>query len=169
MSVNHLIVPALLLLASGCSENDFHSIADAGAGPHPMIKVTPNQLQFGSLKSNEQNVKGFEVINVGKGNLTVTDLVLPFHSNCLDYHISNPKFNVVGCDFNMEDHSRTMTTQEYSSGAESAAEARMFRRFGQIVVAGKLEPQWSEYSLKTQKVLDKCYDSARQGGGTVTV
>lgn len=108
-------------------------------------------------------------ISGSQGNLTVTDLVLPFHSNCLDYRVSNPKFSVVGCDFNMEDHSRTLTTQEYSSGAESAAETRMFRRFAQMVIDGKLQPQWPEYSLKTQKVLDKCFESARHGGRSVPV
>ena len=101
-------------------------------------------------------------ISGSKGNLTVNDLVLPFHSNCLDYHVNNPQFSVTGCDFNMEDYSRTDRTQEYSSGAESAAETRLFRRFSQIVLSGQLEPEWSEYSLKTQRVLDLCYDSARQ-------
>ena len=106
-------------------------------------------------------------ISGSKGNLMVTDLVLPFHSNCLDYHISNPQFNVTGCDFNMEDRSRTVTTQEYSSGAESAGEARLFRRVAELALAGELDPKWPDYSLKTQHVLDKCFESSKLGAKPV--
>ena len=102
-----------------------------------------------------------------KGNLTVSDLVLPFHSNCLDYQVSQPSFNVYGCDFNMEDHSRTITTQEYSSGAHTAGETKLFKRFSGIATSGNLEPHWPEYSLKTQQVLDMCYESAKNGSQTL--
>ncbi|MCH2180009.1 MAG: Gfo/Idh/MocA family oxidoreductase [Mariniblastus sp.] len=103
-----------------------------------------------------------------KGNLTVSDLVLPFHSNCLDYRVSQPRFNVYGCDFNMEDHSQTITTQEYSSAAHSAGETKLFTRFSSIATSGRREPQWPDYSLKTQQVLDKCYESARNGSRSMS-
>jgi hypothetical protein len=37
----------------------------------------------------------------------------------------------------------------------------MFRNFADRVLSGKLNAEWPMWALKTQEVLDACFDSAR--------
>lgn len=95
------------------------------------------------------------------GHMSVDDFVLPYYSNFLSFRVTNADFRVFECEFNMEDNTRIVTTQEYSNGMPSAAESRLFRTFSQLVLDGKVDPFWPEASLKTQKILDLCLQSAR--------
>ena len=97
------------------------------------------------------------------GHLCVDDFVLPYYSNFLSFRVANADFRVFECDFNMEDNTRIVTTQEYGNGMPSAAESRLFRTFSQLVLDGKRDPFWPDVSLKTQKILDLCLQSARDG------
>jgi hypothetical protein len=45
----------------------------------------------------------------------------------------------------------------------------MFRNFAQQVASGKLNTAWPMWSLKTQQVMDACFQSAKEGGRSVTV
>ena len=55
------------------------------------------------------------------------------------------------------------------SGRSPAQDVNMFRRFAGQVRSGRLNPDWPEWSLKTQLVQDACLRSARQGGQPVPV
>jgi predicted dehydrogenase len=76
---------------------------------------------------------------------------------------------VVGCDFNMEPHARRIAVAEYSHSSADAQEAAMFRNFAATVLSRNPNPFWGEVTLKTQRVLDACLQSARSGGQMLTL
>jgi predicted dehydrogenase len=102
-----------------------------------------------------------------KGFLYVPDFVLPWYGAEAAFEVSNPVHTVVGCDFNMEEHARRVAVREYSNSAENAQETHMFRRFAELALSGQPDYSWYDISLKTQKVIDACLQSARSGGGIV--
>jgi hypothetical protein len=44
-----------------------------------------------------------------------------------------------------------------------AQDSNMFRNFASQVRSGQLNEEWPMWALKTQQVMDACYESARQG------
>ena len=42
----------------------------------------------------------------------------------------------------------------------------MFRNFANQVFSGKLNDEWPMWALKTQQVMDACFQSARNDGGS---
>jgi predicted dehydrogenase len=98
-----------------------------------------------------------------KGFVHVPDFVLPFYGSEVAFTVSNAAFQINGCDFNMEDHTRREVVREYSNNTPNAQEANLFRTFNQCVLSGRVDPHWGDISLKTQIVLDACLASARNG------
>lgn len=47
-------------------------------------------------------------------------------------------------------------------GHATAQDTRMWRNFSNQIASGRLNEEWPMWSLKTQKVLDACHESARQ-------
>jgi len=104
-----------------------------------------------------------------KGNLHVPDFVLPFHGPELAFTVERSRFEIDGCDFSMERHPQRFAVREYGNSHPTSQEARLFRRFGELVLGGQPDPHWPAISLKTQKVLDACLLSARDGGHEVAL
>ncbi|MCH5374676.1 MAG: Gfo/Idh/MocA family oxidoreductase [Planctomycetes bacterium] len=102
-----------------------------------------------------------------KGYLHVRDFVLPHFGPELSFDVTNAVFHIRCCDFNMEDHTRRVAVAEYSNSAANAQETNLFRDFADLALSGKPDPSWGEISLKTQKVVDACLRSARDGGRMV--
>ena len=96
-----------------------------------------------------------------KGYLRVSDFVLPFFSNELSIELNNASFNVAGCDFNMEEHRRRITVPEYSNSHPTSQETNLFRDFANQINVGKMNEAWLAITLKTQQVMNACFDSAR--------
>ncbi|HAV61534.1 MAG TPA: oxidoreductase, partial [Verrucomicrobiales bacterium] len=46
------------------------------------------------------------------------------------------------------------------SGHATSQETRLFRNFANQVLGGKLNGEWPEIALKTQRLLNACYESA---------
>ena len=117
------------------------------------------------LTENQQwvNVSGT------KGFLTVPDFVLPHFGAESAFTVTNAVYQVHGCDFNMEDHTRRVAAAESSNSFPNAQEANMVRTFADLVLAGKLDPSWGEIALKTQQVMDACVESSRRDGALVAV
>jgi len=115
--------------------------------------------------ANEQwaHVSGTE------GSLYIPDFVLPHYGSEVAFDLMKPAFNVRGCDFNMEEHTRRIAVSEYSNSDENSQEANMFRHFAQWALSGKPDPYWGEIALKTQQVLDACLRSARSAGRIMAV
>ncbi len=102
-----------------------------------------------------------------KGSIQVPDFVLPRYGAELAFDVSNPIYNITGCDFNMEEHTRRCAVREYSNNAENAQETNMVRRFAELVLSSQRDDSWGQMSLKTQQVLDSCLQSARSGGRVI--
>ncbi len=104
-----------------------------------------------------------------RGCLHFPDFVLPFFGCEAAFTVSQPVYRQQGCDFNMEDHTRRLAVPEYSNSTPDSQETNMIRTFARIVLSGQLEPMWGDIAWKTQRVLDACLQSAREGGNLVAV
>jgi predicted dehydrogenase len=47
-------------------------------------------------------------------------------------------------------------------GHATAQDTRMWRNFAEQILSGKMNPDWPMWALKTQKVLDACFESAKK-------
>jgi predicted dehydrogenase len=107
------------------------------------------------------------IVSGTRGALHVADFVLPFYGSEASFKISQPHFDVRGCQFNMQRRDRQTCVQEYSNNASGAQETNMFRSFAARVLSGRPDPTWGEIALKTQKVIDACVRSSQQAGASV--
>lgn len=106
-------------------------------------------------------------VSGSKGFLQISDFVLPNYGNEVAFQVVNNVFHVSGCDFHMQHFPRRVAVAEYSDSVPNSQEANLFRTFGELVLGGRPDPHWAEVSLKTQRVMDACLQSARQGGEAV--
>ena len=97
-----------------------------------------------------------------KGYVHVQDFVLPYRGDEMGFEISNADFVMEGCDFHMEDHRRSVRIAESGNSAPNSEETNLFRTFSDLAMSGNPDPQWMEISVKTQRVLDACFDVARE-------
>ncbi|MFK7820458.1 MAG: Gfo/Idh/MocA family protein [Planctomycetaceae bacterium] len=104
-----------------------------------------------------------------KGNLHVADFVLPYFGNEQYFDIHNAAFSADGCQFNMERHTQRHVTAEFSNNAPDAQETTLFTRFSELALSGTPDNHWPEISLKTQRVMDACLESARNENRPVTL
>lgn len=102
-------------------------------------------------------------ISGDRGNLYVRDFVAPFFGSDVSFDVLNTAAVRNGCHFNMEPRAHTVVVPEYSSGAATAQETNMFRRFSELVLEGRLDDSWGDIALATQRVVDACLASARSG------
>jgi predicted dehydrogenase len=104
-----------------------------------------------------------------KGSASLSDFVLPFYGAEAAFEVSQPVFDVRGCAFHMQAHTRRHAVREYSEGAPGAQEVNMIHAFSELVVSRKLDPAWGDIAMKTQIVLDACLQSAHENGKLVAV
>ena len=76
----------LTLLISGCSENNLHTVNDAGEGLGAEIEVTPSTIYFGELAGEEAHVEAFTVLSVGEKALEVESI---------EFGMSNASFTLL--------------------------------------------------------------------------
>ncbi len=102
-----------------------------------------------------------------EGTVRLDDFVVPFYGSEVKYTVSNTESNQHVCDFNMEQHDRTVAVHEYGGSHPTSQETGLFRNFGDLVFSGSPDPKWSEIVLKTQQVLMACIESSKQDGTRV--
>ena len=56
---------------------------------------------------------------------------------------------------------------ETAGGSPTTQQAALFRNFGELVRSGKPDPFWPAVAMQTQRVIDACLQSAREGGAVV--
>jgi len=71
--------------------------------------------------------------------------VIPYYSSEVAFEVTNAVENIVGCDFNMEGHTRRFAVREYSHRTENAQETNMFRHFAERVLSGEPDPYWASW------------------------
>lgn len=104
-----------------------------------------------------------------KGYLTLRDYVLPFSGSGLDFEVFNSAFVADGCRFTMEPRLAHHEGNEPTNNAPGSQEANLFETFSANVLAGKPDGFWPEVTLKTQRILDACLESARADGTRITL
>jgi predicted dehydrogenase len=112
------------------------------------------------LTANEQCA----LVSGTKGYLRLADFVAPFHGPEVGFEVNNAVHNARGCDFNMEAHWQRFSVPEHSNSHPSAQETNLFRNFAAQVRSGTLNEQWPEMALKTERVMEACFESAHTGG-----
>jgi predicted dehydrogenase len=108
-------------------------------------------------------------ISGNKGLVRMHDFVLPFFGSEVEFKVSNPEFEVRGCDFHMKPFTRRITVPEYSNSHSTSQETNLFRDFSDIVLSGNLVPYWPEIALKTQQVMEACWQSSQQGCSEISL
>jgi predicted dehydrogenase len=109
-------------------------------------------------------IQQWGIVSGTEGYLAVRDFVLPVHGKELTFDLVRSSYHVSGTDFRMEAGRRTSSVPEHSHGHRDAQEARMMRNFADTVLAGRINTEWPDVALKTQKVMCACLESARAGG-----
>lgn len=104
-----------------------------------------------------------------RGYITLDDFVLPFYDAELAWLESRHVLEIDNCRWNMRRHTRRDAVVEYASGEANAQEVKMIEAMNRCVLSGTLEPHWPEISLKTQRVMDACRQSADNGGVLVEI
>ncbi|MFM7099538.1 MAG: Gfo/Idh/MocA family protein [Verrucomicrobiota bacterium] len=102
-----------------------------------------------------------------RGLLRIPDFVLPQAGAANGFETSRPVYRVRGCDFAMEPHDQWHPVAEASHRDPSAQEVHLFRNFARQVQSGRLNPDWPDWALRTQQVLDACLESGRDDGTPV--
>jgi predicted dehydrogenase len=109
------------------------------------------------------------IVSGTKGLLQVSDFVLPFSGMKTQFSLTRSAFAIHGCRADMHAGRQIETLEEPSNNAPGSQESALFRTFSQLVLSGQLDPRWPQISLLTQRVLDACLRSAREGGVVVSV
>ena len=102
-----------------------------------------------------------------EGTVRLDDFVVPFYGSEVKYTVSNTESNQHVCDFNMEQHDRVVSVNEYGGSHPTAQETGLFRNFGELVLSGSPDPKWGDIALKTQQVMMACIESSKQDGTRV--
>ena len=98
-----------------------------------------------------------------QGYLELPDFVVPFFGHETSFRANNTVLTVNGCDFDMEDHWRRFAVPEHGNSHPTAQETNLFRNFSDAVRSGILNDHWFAIALKTQEVMEACFESARNG------
>ncbi len=103
------------------------------------------------------------------GTLEIDDFVLPYRGSELRVRTTHDHFRVENCTFHMENHIKHFAVDEYDAGHHTAQEVRMFRAFADAVLSGKLNDDWPQWALSTQRITDACFKSALNDGAAVSL
>lgn len=102
-----------------------------------------------------------------EGYLRIDDFVLPYHGSEVAILRGNDRYQIDHCDFHMENHVSRHAVREYDANAPGAQEVHLFENFSELALSGRLDASWPDWTLKTQRVLDACFESARKDGAPV--
>ena len=108
-----------------------------------------------------------EWINVSgqKGWLRLPDFVHPFDSYEPAFELNRSEVRITEAGGGKVPPGADRTV----SAHPTAQDTRMFRNFANQVFSGKLNDDWPMWVLKTQQVMDACFESARTGSAGVTL
>lgn len=109
------------------------------------------------------------MVSGDQGLLHVPDFVLPFSDTQTRFELVQSQFALDGCRTDMHEHRSITNIDEPSSNATGSQEARMFQTFSALVLEHRREDSWPQISLLTQRVLDACLRSAREGSSVISL
>lgn len=109
------------------------------------------------------------VLSGEKGVLQLSDFVLPYSGSATEYTLTRADFRIDGCRADMHAGRETRQVAEPSNNAPGSQESALFADFSQLVLEGRIDNSWGRISLLTQRALDACLRSAREGGAPVAL
>ncbi len=107
------------------------------------------------------------IVSGDKALLQVSDFVLPFSGRQTQFTLTRSEFILDRCQFEMHAGLHVETLDEPSSNAPHSQESNLFQDFSALVLSGQIDPHWPKISLLTQRVLDACLKSAREGSTVI--
>lgn len=103
------------------------------------------------------------------GHIMFPDFVLPYYGNESSFELLNTELEVIRCDYNMHPGRRKIAVHELSNSHATAQETNLFRNFATQVQSGKLNSDWPQIALNTERVMVACLESARQNSKPIPV
>ena len=98
-------------------------------------------------------------VSGAKGHFSIPDFVHPFNTHEPALQLNNREQKIRLCDCpGAHNESRAM-----------AQDVNMFRNFAAQVRSGSLNEAWPMWALKTQQVMDACFESAKNGSRPVQI
>ncbi|MGH7939763.1 MAG: Gfo/Idh/MocA family protein [Limisphaerales bacterium] len=85
------------------------------------------------------------------GSLLVPDFTKPNNEHAPGFELNQKEVRVKCCN----------CRGKHSDSLEFAQQTHMIRNFANQIRSGKLNPDWPEWALKTQQVVDRCLDAAK--------
>jgi predicted dehydrogenase len=119
--------------------------------------IFANNISAGFYCSFLANIQQWAHVSGQNGWLRLPDFIHPFDSYEPAFEVNRNEIRVTG------DAKCPPGTDPMVQGHATAQDARMIRNFADQIFSGKLNDDWLEWALKTQKVLDACHESARRG------
>jgi predicted dehydrogenase len=100
-------------------------------------------------------------VHVGgaRGYLRLADFVFPasIHEPAIEVNGAEERIKICDC------------ASQHTESRAPAQDSQMFRNFARQVATGKLNNEWPMWSLKTQQVMDACYESALHNSQAVAL
>ncbi|MES2596840.1 MAG: Gfo/Idh/MocA family oxidoreductase [Verrucomicrobiota bacterium] len=109
------------------------------------------------------------IVSGEKALLQVSDFVLPFAGAQTKFTLTRSEFVLDRCRADMQAGQQIETLGEPSNNAPGSQESGLFHTFSSLVLSGKTDPHWPKVTLLTQRVLDACLLSAREGSRVVVM
>jgi predicted dehydrogenase len=152
-----------------------HAEAQAEEGVPPVPLAFSGALTFADGASasfycsfNAANAQ-WAIVSGHKALLQVSDFVLPFSAAHTQFSLTRSQFVLDRCRADMHGGHHIEALDEPSSNSTGSQEAGLFHTFSKLVLSGQLDPHWPVISLQTQRVLDACLASARNGSAETKV
>lgn len=117
------------------------------------------------LTANEQRA----TIVGTQGYLRMADFVVPFTGEEVTFEVNSTSLKILGCDFNMDAQWRRFTVPEHSHSHATSQETNLYRNVTNQIRSGTLNESWTEMALKTQQVMEACFESAQLDGRAMEV
>jgi hypothetical protein len=92
-----------------------------------------------------------------KGWLRLPDFVHPFDSREPAFEVNQNEIRLRAA---ADAPAPTAGSDPAEMGHPTSQDTRMFRNFADQVFSGKLNDDWPMWALKTQQVMDACYENA---------
>ncbi len=114
-------------------------------------------------------VAQWAIVSGDKALVQVSDFVLPFAGARTSFRVTSSEFVLDRCRTDVPEGLRVEEIDEPGSNAPGSQESAMFQEFSRLVLTGERDPRWPQISLLTQRVLDACLQSAREGSRAVAL
>jgi predicted dehydrogenase len=121
--------------------------------------IFDNETSMGFYASFLAEYQNWVQVGGAKGYLRIADFVHPRNVHEPSCEVNQAEQRVKCCDCG----------SEHSASLAMAQDSQMFSNFARQVQSGKLNEDWPMWALKTQQVMDACYESAREGSRTISI